>query len=130
MLLSRGRSSAWLERLPVTQKVASSSLVGPAMKAHKNMGFFFLSMNYDVYIIQSQLDSSYYIGYSNNVQLRLERHNLGLTKSTKAKRPWKIVYSEHYDSKTKALQREREIKRMKSRIYIERLIEHAEGRPD
>jgi hypothetical protein len=29
---SRGRSSAWLERLPVTQEVASSSLVGPAQK--------------------------------------------------------------------------------------------------
>ena len=25
----RGRSSAWLERLPVTQEVASSTLVGP-----------------------------------------------------------------------------------------------------
>ncbi len=25
-----GRSSVWLERLPVTQEVASSSLVGPA----------------------------------------------------------------------------------------------------
>jgi hypothetical protein len=29
----RGRSSVWLERLPVTQEVASSSLVGPALKA-------------------------------------------------------------------------------------------------
>ena len=27
----RGRSSAWLERLPVTQEVASSSLVDPAI---------------------------------------------------------------------------------------------------
>src|ERR1700733_12791341 len=26
----RGRSSVWLERLPVTQEVASSNLVGPA----------------------------------------------------------------------------------------------------
>ena len=29
--LIRGRSSVWLERLPVTQEVASSSLVGPAI---------------------------------------------------------------------------------------------------
>ena len=29
----RGRSSVWLERLPVTQEVASSSLVGPAIKS-------------------------------------------------------------------------------------------------
>ena len=31
--LIRGRSSVWLERLPVTQEVASSSLVGPAYKS-------------------------------------------------------------------------------------------------
>ena len=29
----RGRSSVWLERLPVTQEVASSSLVDPAINA-------------------------------------------------------------------------------------------------
>ena len=39
----RGRSSAWLERLPVTQEVASSSLVGPAEKAHPSLeGALFL----------------------------------------------------------------------------------------
>ena len=32
LILTRwGRSSVWLERLPVTQKVASSSLVAPAI---------------------------------------------------------------------------------------------------
>ena len=38
ILSSRGRSSVWLERLPVTQEVASSSLVDPAIysKAHVN----------------------------------------------------------------------------------------------
>ena len=30
LLFVRGRSSAWLERWPVTPEVASSSLVGPA----------------------------------------------------------------------------------------------------
>jgi hypothetical protein len=30
LILQRGRSSVWLERLPVTQEVASSNLVGPA----------------------------------------------------------------------------------------------------
>ena len=36
---TRGRSSVWLERLPVTQEVASSSLVGPAPKTHKVSAF-------------------------------------------------------------------------------------------
>ena len=33
----RGRSSAWLERLPVTQEVASSTLVGPAFSSKKSI---------------------------------------------------------------------------------------------
>ena len=34
-----GRSSVWLERLPVTQEVASSSLVVPAIIRKLSMGF-------------------------------------------------------------------------------------------
>ena len=37
---SRGRSSVWLERLPVTQEVASSSLVGPAKQKSPLRGDF------------------------------------------------------------------------------------------
>ena len=39
------------------------------------------------------------------------------------------LYLEQFEEKRLALRREKEIKRMKSRSYIERLI-HAEGRPD
>jgi putative endonuclease len=37
------------------------------------------------YIIQSLVDGSYYIGSTHDVLLRLERHNIGWTKSTKGK---------------------------------------------
>lgn len=43
--------------------------------------------------------------------------------------PWKLVYSEEYSDKTSAIKREREIKRKKSRRYIEELVCHAGGRP-
>lgn len=36
-----GRSSVWLERLPVTQKAASSSLVAPAIRLGRLMASFF-----------------------------------------------------------------------------------------
>ncbi len=36
-----GRSSVWLERLPVTQKAASSSLVAPAIKLGRHKASFF-----------------------------------------------------------------------------------------
>jgi putative endonuclease len=92
--------------------------------------FSFSRMAYYIYIIQSQITKNYYTGSCEDIPLRIERHNLGWTKSTKAGRPWDLVYSESYDTKSEALKREREIKRMKSRAYIERLTAGAEGRPD
>ncbi len=83
-----------------------------------------------VYIIQSLLDGSYYIGVTDDLAWRLWRHNDGWTKSTRGKRPWKIVYVERFTTKSEALKRERIIKAMKSRKYIERLIRNAGGRPD
>ena len=38
----RGRSSVWLERLPVTQKAASSSLVAPAINWTSELASFFI----------------------------------------------------------------------------------------
>jgi hypothetical protein len=38
-----GRSSVWLERLPVTQKAASSSLVAPAIYSDAGNGILFFA---------------------------------------------------------------------------------------
>ncbi|MCD6440450.1 MAG: GIY-YIG nuclease family protein, partial [Candidatus Marinimicrobia bacterium] len=55
--------------------------------------------------------------------LRLIHHNDGWTKSTKSGIPWILVYSEKFNSRSNAMKREKEIKRMKSQKYIESLIE-------
>ncbi len=78
-------------------------------------------MSYYVYILKSQADGSYYIGSTQNLQNRIERHNQGRSKYTKSKRPWNLVYSEEYPDRSRAVQRENEIKKRKSRNYIERL---------
>jgi putative endonuclease len=54
---------------------------------------------------------------------------MGWGKYTKRGIPWELVYCEKFKTKTEALKREREIKRKKSRKYIEGLI-HAGGRPE
>ena len=71
----------------------------------------------------------YYVGSTDNLEWRLERHNLGWGRYTKKGIPWKMVYYETYQTKTEALKREKEIKKKKSRKYIEGLI-HAGGRPE
>ena len=82
---------------------------------------------YYTYIIQSQKNGRFYIGSCHNIDIRIERHNAGATPSTKSGRPWKLVYSESYETNSEALKREREIKSKKSRKYIQYLIESTSG---
>ena len=78
---------------------------------------------YHTYIIQSEKNGRFYIGNCRDINIRIGRHNAGATPSTKPNRPWKLVYSESYETNSAALKREREIKSKKSRRYIEFLIE-------
>jgi putative endonuclease len=79
-------------------------------------------MEYYVYIIFSQSRNRYYIGYTHAPEERLKEHNLGATISTRSGRPWVLVYTEKFSNKRAAIMRENAIKRMKSRKYIENLI--------
>jgi putative endonuclease len=73
---------------------------------------------YYIYIIQSNIDGSFYTGQCKNLSERLKHHNNGYTKSTKAKTPWQLVYYEPFDTRTEASRREIEIKKKKSRLYL------------
>jgi putative endonuclease len=79
-------------------------------------------MKYYLYILYSQSRDRYYTGFSSNPEERLVEHNLGATTSTRTGRPWRLVYIEEFDNKSAAIKRETTIKRMKSRKYIENLI--------
>ncbi|KEO73941.1 GIY-YIG nuclease family protein [Anditalea andensis] len=79
-------------------------------------------MDYFVYILQSAKDGSFYIGYSENPSSRLEKHNRPHSGYTGRKQPWKIVYTEQFDSKAEAQKREQYIKKMKSKDFILKLI--------
>jgi len=80
---------------------------------------------YFVYIIQSELDSSFYIGYSRDVTRRLEKHNTATKGYTARKKPWIVRYTEELNTKTEALKRERFLKRQKSKSFIQSLISQA-----
>ena len=77
---------------------------------------------YFVYILQSIKDNSYYIGYTRNIRARLNEHNFGRTRYTKFKRPWKLVYSEKYNTAGEAVIRERYLKTLKNRDYLIKII--------
>ena len=79
-------------------------------------------MKYFVYIIESFKDGSYYVGSAQDLSERIERHNQGRSKYTKAKRPWNLIYHEEHPDRSSAVLREKEIKARKSKEYIERLV--------
>ena len=79
-------------------------------------------MPHYVYILYSASHDRHYIGSTSNIEERLKRHNAGATTSTKPGRPWDVVYTEEFNLKSEALKRESQIKRQKSRMYIEALI--------
>jgi putative endonuclease len=79
-------------------------------------------MAYHVYIIESLKDGTYYVGSTQNLTERIERHNQGRSKYTKTKRPWKLRYSEKHPDRSSASIRENEIKSRKSKSYIETLV--------
>lgn len=84
-----------------------------------------LEVMYWVYILQSEVTGRYYIGQTNNLEDRIWRHNQGEVLSTKAHRPWKQVYSESFNSRSKGVGREHYLKSLKNRSYLEKIINMA-----
>ena len=77
-------------------------------------------MSYFIYILHSSKTNHYYIGSAADPDKRIVKHNAGATPSTKGGRPWKIVYTGIFPSKTEALKREIYLKRISA--YLENLI--------
>ena len=77
---------------------------------------------YYLYILQSKKNNSYYVGVTNNIERRLEEHNLGSVKSTAHYRPWIIKRIEEFPDINSAYRRERFIKTKHSRKIIEIII--------
>jgi putative endonuclease len=79
-------------------------------------------MKYVVYILESQFDGTFYIGYTSDLEKRLSQHNSGKTKYTSRKIPWKVVYREEITTKSEALKRERFLKKQRNRDFYLNLI--------
>lgn len=75
-----------------------------------------------VYILYSEKCNRYYVGYSSNVEQRLERHNQRKVTATKNCAPYILKAFKTFESEAFAMAEERRIKKQKSRNYIESLI--------
>ena len=74
-----------------------------------------------VYIIECR-DKTYYTGYTNDLEKRIERHNKGLaSKYTRSRLPVKLVWNKNAKNKSFAMKTEKRIKKLKRRDK-ERLV--------
>jgi putative endonuclease len=63
-----------------------------------------------VYVLRSKTDEKLYVGYTNDLRRRFQEHNSGFNRSTKARRPFELIYYEAYKSVVDAKDRERNLK--------------------
>ena len=75
-----------------------------------------------LYILQSIQSGKYYVGVSNDPELRLTYHNTIEKGFTSRYRPWELKFTKEYTSRIEAMKMERKIKSWKSRKKIEEII--------
>ena len=79
------------------------------------------NMHY-VYMLYSESLGKHYIGIASDIERRIRQHNSALKGFTRVGRPWVLVHTEVYQSKSEAPKREKYLKRMKSARFIRELI--------
>jgi putative endonuclease len=75
-----------------------------------------------VYVLQSELDSGLYIGKTSNLRRRFEEHQSGESRSTKGRRPWKLIYYEAYLDESDAEGREVFLKSGGGRRFLDKQL--------
>ena len=63
-----------------------------------------------VYVLRSESDSGFYIGFSTNLRARLRQHQDGESLATSHRGPWKLIYYEAYTEREDAEGREKFLK--------------------
>jgi putative endonuclease len=109
-----------VEQVAVNHRVAGSSPAAGAFLCPESM-LDAADNKYYVYVLYSEKHDRIYIGQTNNLKIRIAKHNSGKVKSTKSHLPWKLIHSEEFPSRSKAMIRERELKSHKGRDFIKML---------
>ena len=79
---------------------------------------------YYVHVLQSDRDKKFYTGFTQNLKKRVEEHNLGISKATKARIPLELVYYEFCLNQKDAMGREKYLKTTWGKRYIKNRIKN------
>ncbi len=76
---------------------------------------------YFVYILYSEKDGGLYVGCTENISKRLKRHNMGSVPATSNRIPLTCIYTEIFESKADAYNRERYLKTLWSSNFKKKI---------
>jgi len=65
---------------------------------------------FTVYAIRSQVRNYIYVGMTSNMERRLKEHNNGENRSTKAYKPFELIYTETFETRVEAREKEKYLK--------------------
>lgn len=71
---------------------------------------------YIVYILKSEVTGRHYIGQTQDLTDRIRRHNESKSKSTKNRGPYKLIYTEEFNTRSEAVRREKYLKSLKGKL--------------
>ena len=77
---------------------------------------------YYTYAISSQSRKYIYVGITNNLKRRLDEHNKGNNKTTKAYRPFKMIFFDEFQTRVEARQKEKYLKSGIGKEFLKTLI--------
>ena len=84
-------------------------------------------VKYYTYVLVSQKDGHFYIGYTSDLWSRMNTHAKGLVTSTKYRRPLVLVYYEVCFSKESAIKREKYLKTTYGHRYLKNRIKELDN---
>jgi len=86
---------------------------------------------YYVYVLRSEADHGFYVGFTQSIKRRLYEHRAGKNVSTKMRGPFGLIYLEGFVNKFDALRREGYMKTAKGRAMLKGILrEYLEKMPE
>jgi putative endonuclease len=73
---------------------------------------------YYTYVLKSEKDSGFYVGFTKDLKLRFEQHDKGQVDSTRNRRPLKIIYYEGCINQADATKREKYLKTYNGKRFL------------
>ena len=77
---------------------------------------------YYTYVLKSEKDTKFYVGFTKNLKLRFEQHQGGFVDATKNRRPLKLIYYEACIDPNDAVKREKYLKTYHGKMFIRKRL--------